>query len=243
MNSGKIIAVDVGNTNIDIAWMNDKGVIKTKKIPTLTANKQSISKILKGFKGPITVCSVVPSTTSLFKGLGLKVYTVGANLSVPIKSLYDKKSIGMDRLVGAWTAQKLFPKTRLVLDFGTAITLDFISAKKVYQGGVILPGIGSTQRALSRCSLLPKKITYTQSKRIIPRNTAESISRGIDKGFSCMLNRLIEDYKRNLKLKNNTPVVVTGGEAGIIIKHLEFRHTYEPFLVFKGLYLLTQSLP
>ena len=69
---------------------------------------------------------------------------MGNNLSVPIKNLYDKKNIGMDRLLGAWSATRLYPQTRLILDFGTAITLDFVSPKKVYQGGIILPGIGST---------------------------------------------------------------------------------------------------
>jgi type III pantothenate kinase len=243
MSSKKIIAVDIGNTSIDFAWINNGKITRSKKIPTQTATKQSIVKIIKNFNGPIAVCSVVPKATHLFKGLKQKVYFAGGNLTIPIKSLYDKKNIGMDRLLGAYAAIRLFSQARLILDFGTAITLDFVSTKKVYQGGIILPGIGSTQRVLSKCALLPKKIIYKPSKRMIPKNTAESISKGIDKGFSCMVNKLIEDYKKSLGIQNSTRVVITGGEAPIILKHLEFEYIYEPFLVFKGMYMLLHCNP
>ena len=76
----------------------------------------------------------------------------------------------MDRLMGAYAAVRLFSQVRLILDFGTAITLDFVSTKKVYQGGIILPGIGSTQRVLSKCSLLPKKIIYKPGYFIASRS-------------------------------------------------------------------------
>jgi type III pantothenate kinase len=239
MNTKKIITVDIGNTTINFGWFSGWRLIKTKKIATKTATKKKIKTILNNTSiYPVGISSVVPEANKLFKSLPQKVYFAGKNLKVPIKSLYDSKCVGMDRLVGAWTAKKIFPQTRLVLDFGTAVTLDFISKKGVYQGGIIMPGIGSTQKVLSACALLPEKITYQEPKRIIPKNTIESISAGIGKGFPFMINGLITKYSKLLNLPGSTPVIITGGEAAIIIKHLKFNYICEPFLVLKGLNLL-----
>ena len=234
-----MIVVDVGNTTLNFAYFKGKKIIKTFKTPSFKCTKKAIKGILLKYPSEaIIVCSVVPRITKMFEGLKGNIYIIGKDIEVPIKSLYSKKNIGMDRLVGSYAARVLFPKTRLILDFGTAITLDFLSKSGDYLGGIILPGIGSTLRVLSNCALLPKRMKIKRTKKLIPQNTNESITRGLDEGFSSMVNALVENYMKKLKISKSCLTVVTGGEASVLKKRLGFAYKYESQLVIKGLYIL-----
>jgi len=239
-----MIAVDVGNTNIHISHFKEGRLKKAKKIPTVGVTKASLRRALSSKRNEkILICSVVPKVTKIFKSLKIPVYIVGQDLKVPIGSSYDKRRIGMDRLVGAYAAKKLFPGVRLALDFGTAITLDFLSKGNVYQGGIILPGVGSTLGVFSQCALLPKRIKFKKTRKLIPTTTESSISKGLVEGFSLMINSLIKRYKKKLKIAENKKVVITGGDAEVIMPGLDFPFKYEPLLVLKGLEILSRNLP
>jgi len=240
-----MIAVDIGNTNLNFAWFRNDSIVKTRKLLTKSASKSKISRVIPKNSGErIIICSVVPKITKIFKSLYQCVYVAGENLKVPIRCLYSKKDIGMDRLVGAMAARKFFPKTRLVLDFGTAITLDFLSSRGEYQGGIILPGIGSTLKVFSKCALLPSEVKFRRSRHLIPKNTKESINCGLEKGFSAMINSLVVEYKKKLKIPAFNAIVITGGEAKVVIPELNFDYKHEPALVIKGLQLIgNQILP
>jgi len=238
-----MIVVDIGNTSIHWAKVKKE---KIKRISRLDTQRVSL-KILKKVLGPypeekIIISSVVPSVTRIFKKLKNKIYVVGENLKVPIKCHYDKKRIGMDRLVNAYGAKYLYPKTRLVIDFGTAVTFDFLSKKGDYEGGLILPGLGSSLRVLSSCALLPSTITLKHTKTAIPKNTPESINKGIEEGFSAMVNTLVKKYKKTLRLSPQDKIIITGGEASFILPSLSFPYIYEPFLIFKGFIVLEKTL-
>jgi len=238
----RIIAVDIGNTNIHFAWFNNGRIIKTAKLPTSKASKSTLTMILpKNYSNNIFICSVVPKVTVLFKKLYSPIYIAGKNLKIPIKCLYNKNEVGMDRLVGVVAAKIIYPESRIVLDFGTAITIDFLSAGGDYQGGIILPGIGSTLRVFANCALLPSKIKFIKIKNAIPKNTRESINCGLQKGFSAMINSLIKEYKKRLKIPPSAKIIVTGGEAKLIISELSFTCQYEPYLVLKGLNILSKT--
>tara|TARA_B100000315_G_scaffold213539_1_gene211554 strand:+ start:1716 stop:2435 length:720 start_codon:yes stop_codon:yes gene_type:complete len=236
-----MIAVDIGNTNTSFGWFKSGKLIKEIKIPSPKLTPAIISKtIKKGTNEAVWLCSVVPSLTKLFSCLGKRVCIVGKDIKVPIHSLYDKKKVGSDRLVAAFAATRIYSRVRFVLDFGTAITLDFLSKKGSYQGGIILAGIGATQKALSACALLPKTTKILKKTKIIPRNTEESISKGIVEGFSLMVNGLIAKYRKKLKIRPNETIVITGGEGLAILKELNFAYKYEPQLVLKGLNILSR---
>lgn len=237
-----MIAIDVGNTSIHIAHIQNGKITKASKITTSKVTSNLLEKTLKPKKNEsVLVCSVVPKITCLLKKLKTPVYIVGQNIKIPIKSSYNIGEVGADRLVGAFAAKNLFPQTRLILDFGTAITLDILSKQGSYLGGLILPGIGSTLKVFSNCAMLPKQLKFKKTKKIIPTSTANSISQGMKQGFSLMINSLIKKYKHELKITNQEKVIITGGEAKIIASHLNFPFKYEPFLVLKGLELLNRK--
>jgi len=232
-----MVAIDIGNTSLHLAWFREGEIRESLKFPTHKITKSFIKKLLSKYFGEnILVVSVVPAITKIFESSKSRVYIIGKDIKVPIKCFYNKKRVGMDRLVGAFAARELFPKARFVLDFGTAITLDFLSKQGDYQGGIILPGVGSTLKALSNCALIPRHLEFKKTKRLIPQDTEESINKGLEEGFSLMLNSVVDKYRRQLKISSKEVIVVTGGEVSIIKPKLNFPHKYEPLLVLKGLF-------
>jgi len=236
-----MILVDIGNTNVTLAFVRNKKFIKIVTVPTNKLSQTFFKKITRSYKDEqLILCSVVPKITTLFKKRFPNLQIVGGNLKVPINCFYDKKKVGPDRLVAAYGAKCLFPSVRFVIDFGTAITLDFLSKKGDYLGGIILPGVGSTLMALSRCAMLPKRLGIKETKELIPTNTNSSINKGIQEGFSLMINSLIKKYKKKLNILASEKIVLTGGEAKTIIKKLDFSFAYEPLLVLRGLKMLAE---
>ena len=127
-----MLLVDIGNTSIQFAVERGGRIIKTFSHETAAATSQSIQKSLVRYPDEIMlVCSVVPRVTRLFTQLKRSrmrtgnIYVAGRDTHVPIRCFYDKKKVGMDRLVGAFAAKTIYPQTRLVIDFGTAIRLIF----------------------------------------------------------------------------------------------------------------------
>lgn len=241
-----MLVLDIGNTNLHFAEVKDEKIVKEFCVKGSQATKLTLRNIFSKYRGEkILICSVVPKITKICEQLDGKIYIAGKNLKVPITCRYDKNSIGMDRLVCAFAAKTKYPFARIVIDFGTAITFDFLSVNGAYEGGFILPGIGSTLRVFSGCALLPDKIVLKQSKRFslsaktkIPRNTVDSINRGIEDGFSSMINSLVKKYRKILNLPPNTRVVITGGEGSVILPRLNFLYTFDSRLILEGLILL-----
>ncbi|MCF7869980.1 MAG: type III pantothenate kinase [Candidatus Omnitrophica bacterium] len=238
-----MIAIDAGNTSIKFGTFYKNKLKKVFSLKREKANKKNVKKVLSNFdkNSLIFLCSVVPEINNLFINLKRTVYLVGDDLKIPIKSLYDKDKVGSDRLLAAYAAKKIEGSLRLIVDFGTAITLDFISKKGDYQGGIILPGINSTLKTFKNCALLPNNITIKKTKRVIPKNTSESINKGLQDGFSLMINGLVDKYKKKLRLSKKDKVIVTGGDFLRVKPYLNFNFQYEKHLVLQGLFCLYQD--
>jgi type III pantothenate kinase len=233
-----MILVDVGNSTIHFALAKGNEIVKQWGIPTATATLSQIKTAVR--TNQVIACSVVPQITDLFKKIS-NTKIIGEDIKVPIKCHYNKSQIGQDRLVAAYAAHKIYPGCRIVIDFGTAITFDFLSRNGDYEGGIILPGIGSTLRTLSTCAMLPKHLKLKSTRTLIPKNTQESISRGVDLGFSLMLQGLIDYYIRTLKISGCGSIVITGGEGFFIAKNIESEHILDTDLIFKGLIHLSNA--
>lgn len=238
-----MLGIDIGNTNLKIGkfrknrleevylWENDK--VNKSKIRKVLANQDKTE--------PILVCSVVPKMNSFFSGFKKNIKIVGKDIKVPIKCNYNKKQVGSDRLLAAYAAKQEQPAARMILDFGTAITLDFLSKRGDYLGGIILPGINSTLKTFKNCALLPNHLEIKKSRKTIPTNTAESINKGLQQGFSLMLNSLISKYRGDLKLSGKDKILVTGGDFLVLKPYLTFNFEYKKHLVLKGLFHLYQK--
>lgn len=248
-----ILAIDIGNTSISIAVLNGRRV---KWIGNLDVQMTHINlrlnfrKISTGlFKRNVClkeamICSVVPDKTNfiirLIKSeLGVPVRVVGKDLIVPITNKYQNPTqVGQDRLIVAYAVKILYGQPAIVIDFGTAITFDVLSAKGHYEGGMIVPGIRLSLESLySKTALLPRIEFITSPKTLIGKNTKESILSGIFYGYGELCKGLIDKISNQMNSKPQ--VVVTGGYTGVMKRFIAAKITkIDRLLVFKGMALL-----
>lgn len=242
---GRILAVDVGNTNIHFAVMENGTVLFRTSVSStsITAKlKQDLRDVIKkdARVKAVVICSVVPSVTKILAALisrTLKIdpVIIGLNRKVPIKNLYHKpEQVGQDRLVCAYAACELYGSPAIVIDLGTAITIDVVSDKREYLGGIIIPGIHITAETLfERTALLPL-VKIEKPKSLIGKDTQGSILSGIFYGYGEMIKGLIRKLSRQFKVKPK--VILTGGHARLMAEYIsENVDAIDGDLVFKGL--------
>ena len=251
-----ILVCDIGNTNITAGLFQGKRLVYKTKFPTSKAGNGfpavAGSRLLREKHFPariafsqikaIVICSVVPralkSLKASFKSLkNIPVYCLGENLAVPIKNLYARpKQVGQDRLVNAYAASRLYGAPLVVIDFGTAVTLDVISKNQEYLGGMILPGLELSLDALSaRAALLPK-VKLERPKEFIGRDTKSSMLSGVVYGFAALTDSLSQKIKKEIGA--NAKVIATGGNINLIAKYCQSLDKIDPDLTLKGLNLI-----
>jgi type III pantothenate kinase len=241
-----MIVFDIGNTNTDYAVVRDGKLSHQQQVNNSQLNKHYIQNLCQRYKPQyLLISSVAPSLTAFFRGVKPQVKLVGRDIKIPLSSKYDHKDIGQDRLVTAFAVKKYYPQVRIVVDFGTATTVDFLSKKGDYLGGLILPGVNLYLDSLKKCELLPDKIKIKPiSATYIPKNTQDSISAGLIEGFAAMINGIIAKYRKFLRKqqKQQPRVIITGGGFSLMRKKLDFSHIYDKDLALKGLALLAKNL-
>lgn len=241
-----LLVADIGNTHIHFGVVKGKRIAREFKVKTASVEREYLKELFTDFSN-VSVCSVVPHVSDLFKGaalaVGIDILFAGEELVIPIKNKYnDPEAVGKDRLVNCYAALKVDEKVRLVIDFGTALTFDFISEERAYLGGAIVPGMGLALQSLSaQCALLPKHVSLGNRKvSCIGKTTDESIASGIFWGYTGICNWYIETYRKLLKKPFN--VCVTGGDSALMKPYLRHKNMfYEPLLVLKGLVSLLQK--
>jgi type III pantothenate kinase len=235
-----LLAIDIGNTNINFGIFSGTKIIKRFFIPTKSYRPTAIKNKLARFNiDNIIICSVVPEVTKVLekdlkKISGKRTFIIGKDIRVPIKNLYQKpKQVGQDRLVNAYAGVKLYGAPLIVIDFGTAITFDVISRNKEYLGGMILPGLEISLDALfQRTALLPK-IKLNKPKEFIGRDTRNSMLSGVVYGFASLTDDLAIRIKN--KIGKNAKVIATGGNIPLIARYCKRIDKIDRDLTLKGL--------
>lgn len=141
------------------------------------------------------------------------------------------EALGFDRrccLLGAW--QQLEPGgAALVIDTGTAITIDTLAGEQ-FLGGQILPGLQSQLDCLQRQTALLPKVTLTVPEKFLGNDTTTSMLAGVWYGTLSAIRQAIEEFQR---LYRHGRVFLTGGDAETLLPHLA-RVTYDPQLLLRG---------
>ena len=240
-----ILAIDIGNTSIHVGLFKGRTLRRQFSLPTRMA--RSAGKLRRrlriGSATEAVVCSVVPWATPVvvrtLRAAGCRrVRVVGRDLRVPIKNRYrNPRQVGQDRLVGAYAAWRAYRRDCIVVDFGTAITIDVVTKKGEYLGGVIAPGLSISLEALAtRTALLPK-VDLREPPELLGRDTSNSIRSGLLFGCVALCDGLVTQLKRRYAPK--AVVVATGGASSLIAKHAHTIDHLRPNLVLEGLYCLS----
>jgi type III pantothenate kinase len=250
-----LLAVDVGNTHMVIGIYQGREIrchwrVKTDKgntvdeIAAIFHGLFAMEEIFFNEISAIIISSVVPamqSAWSLFarQYLHLDPLLVGRNVTVDMPVLLDNpQEVGADRLVNSIAGFDQYAAALIIADFGTAITLDCVSAKGEYLGGVIAPGLSISLEALAnRTAKLPQIDISIPPAKTIGTNTGDAIRSGILFGYGGMIDGLVSRIKKEL-LPDIPKVIATGGMAGLIAPYSEAIEAVDPMLTLKGLQLL-----
>jgi type III pantothenate kinase len=242
-----ILLFDIGNTNTHLGLANRRRVVKQINIPTADWFREAAVKPVRQFMGRLppdgaALCSVVPAATPFVRKAVRQLWE-RRTLELTSRTLrgigidYPKpETIGEDRLANAVAARHHFGAPVVVLDFGTAVTLDVVDRRGNYVGGVIAPGLAAMTDYLHEKTALLPRIKIREIKTSIGRSTAEAMVVGAVHGYRGLVRELIMELKRELKVKR-LPVVATGGYAQLLASKLPEITAVEPNLTLEGLRL------
>ncbi|HEO63877.1 MAG TPA: type III pantothenate kinase, partial [Candidatus Omnitrophica bacterium] len=183
------LLVSLGNTSVTLALAGEDGAERLKKFRLKDLN--SIKKYLGRLDlTRVLVASVVPKKEKTVLGLlgGVKVFKIGVDLKVPIASNYDvRSSLGLDRLINAYYIKEKIGYPAVCIDCGTAVTIDLISARGVFEGGLIIPGFNTAAQALADNTDRLRKVNFkTIPKGFYGQSTQDCIKLGITLSISSL---------------------------------------------------------
>jgi len=216
------LIIDIGNTNVKAAVF-EKDTILDVVVFEKGKILSEIKKILK--KHPIS--KAVMSNVALISDLKLKkiqafveIIFISSSTTGPFINLYKTpKTLGVDRIALVAAAVSQFPhKNVLVVDAGSCITFDFVTAKKEYLGGAISPGIQMRFRTLNHFTANLPLLVKEEVTSFIGFSTKESINSGIVNGVIQEIEGVISQYKNKYL---DLTVVLTGGDTNFLSKQLK----------------------
>ena len=168
-------------------------------------------------------------------------YLISSAQDGGVRNAYNQtRELGSDRWAAMIAAYRQQSGTVCVIDAGTALTIDVVQSNGQHLGGMILPGLQSMQSALfSHTALQPIKFDTYDLQRLLGTNTQDCIRSGISHALAALFMRLHEHIKQ--ETTSNVTFYVTGGDANEVAGLLPTTPIHEPYLVLKGLAILTAS--
>jgi len=236
------IATDADRTSDELALMVQQflgfhGFSFALPSPDEPAGEPTEARSITG----VAICSGVPRVTAELRqmtqryfGFPALVLEPGVRTGMPI--LYDNpKEVGADRIANAVGAYELYGGPTIIVDFGTATTIEAVSEAGEYLGGAIFPGVEIAMDALFGRAAGLRRVELQAPKHVIGKSTAESIQSGTIYGFSAQVDGLVDRFTAEL---GECTVISTGGLADLISPHARTVQHFEPWLTLYGLRII-----
>lgn len=250
-----LLAIDIGNTSINNGIFRGKALKRKFRIASNAKGLQAeYAKRLRAYSGKIdgvVIASVAPEVfkrvkKALKKFRAKNILVVGQDIDSGVKNLYkNPKQVGQDRLVNARAAYELYGGASIIVDFGTAITIDVVNKNKEYVGGVIAPGVEISLNALSEKAYLLPRVDFSpkaypslmkKARVVLGKETRESMIKGAIYGFSGLCDGIV--WKLKKKYCKGGRVVATGGMSPLMGPYCESVDRIDPDLTLNGLGLI-----
>jgi type III pantothenate kinase len=248
-----LLALDAGNTNITIGAFDGPSLIGRWRLRTireqtadewgiLMRNLFSLSSLDLSAVDGVVISSVVPAVDQPLTQMTERYFhrqpmfiNYLTDLGLTVK--YDNpREVGADRLVNGVAGFHKYGGPCVVVDLGTTINFDVVSAHREYLGGVICPGIGMSISGLfAKTARLPM-VDFREPEKLIGSNTVGSITSGLYYGFVGMIDGLVE--RITAELGPQTTAVATGGQGQLIVKGSRWVKICDEDLTLEGLRLI-----
>ncbi len=248
-----LLAIDIGNTNLVIGCFQGdeikfKARIATDRTRTSDQYGVEIKNMMEAFGVQVSdiddciIASVVPPVfnsvrTGVIKVIGKQPIVVGPGLKTGLNIHMDVPSqVGSDRIVIAVAALAEYKAPLILMDLGTATTIEVVEPDNRYIGGIIFPGVRVSLDALtSRAAQLPA-ISLDKPRNVIGKNTIDCMRSGMMYGTAAMLDGLVERIEE--ELGHRCTIIATGGMAQFVTPLCKREIILEKELLLKGLNIL-----
>jgi len=249
-----LITLDVGNSHTVIGIYQGEKLThhwRIQTVPERTTDEHgallntllSASGISPGLRpeGVIIACVVPPLNQSMEqlaeRYFGCVPLMVGPGIKTGMPILYENpKEVGADRIVNAVAAYERYSSACIVVDFGTATTFDYVTARGEYAGGAIAPGLGVSMDALIARAAKLYRVELVRPREAVGRTTIASIQSGLIFGYTALVDGLVHRIRKERGEKAR--VIATGGLADLIAPESETIEEVDEFLTLKGLRLI-----
>lgn len=248
-----LLAIDIGNTNIVIGifegeklratWRLSTDVHKLEdEYATLLVNLLSMKELSFTDIKHAIIASSVPPLVTVFEELCRRYFEVspiviGPGTKTGVRICLDNpREAGADRIVNAAAAHTLYGGPLIVIDFGTATTLDAVSDEGDYLGGAIAPGISISAEALFEHAAKLPRVELIKPPKAIGRGTIAAMQSGIIFGYVGLIEGIVARMKK--ELGSDVKVIATGGLADVISSETDIIDALEPDITLKGLRLI-----
>lgn len=244
-----LLAVSVGNTSTRFGRFEEGSLEGSGRLPN-DAPEALYARILEEARalpegasraGAIVIASVnervaMPLVGALRDRSGREVYRLGQDLDIPLRTALEPHATpGQDRLLNALAAFDRMKRACVVVDAGTAVTVDFIDGQGVFQGGAIGPGVAMSLHALhERTFALPHvHMDAPPSDDPFGRDTPQAMIRGVFWGIRGLVRALAERYAEAYEAY--PPIVATGGDAALLFEGDDLIDRIVPDLTLMGI--------
>jgi type III pantothenate kinase len=248
-----LLAIDVGNTLTHLGGFRDGELVEHWRFQTRAgATGDEIAERIAGLLGlsgievaeveAIVVSSVVPPLGAEYEAMARRYYDAaclavgpGIKTGMPIR-IDNPYEVGADRLVNAIAAYDRIGGCCVVVDFGTGINFDAVSADGEYLGGAIAPGVEISLTALTERGARIPRIDLAEPETAIGKSTRGAIQSGVIFGFAGLIDGIAQRLER--ELAGDPAFIATGGLASAIVPFCESIDEIDDLLTLTGLRLI-----
>jgi len=254
-----VLALDIGNTEITLGLFDGDELERSWRLttrPDQTPDEWAVVvRALFDQAGlditevtATVLASVVPSATeavadALLIATGTTPQIIGPETPLPVKlDVEEPQTVGADRVVNTVAAMHLFRVDVIVVDFGTATTLDCITRDGIFLGGIIAPGLRTSGENLARRAAKLMPVELGPPARAIGRRTEDCIRAGLVYGAADAVDGLVRRLKAEWPTRDVPKVIATGGYAALVAKYSSEIEEVHPDLTLRGLQIAHRLL-
>lgn len=229
------LCLEIGNTNLKAGVFEGKVLKKTFIYPVKDIEKFNFPSSWRNLHPEkVGISSVVPRIIPNLISMVREIYGLSPviithkDCNIKLKVERPEKT-GIDRILNCKASIEIFGKPVIVIDIGTAITMDVVSKKGEFLGGLIFPGPILWIKALEKTALISN--VKVKKIRLIGKNTDECISSGLVIGVSGAMEKGVEKL---MKIYPDAKVVITGEGSKNFLKNFRFKYFWREFLTLEG---------